>query len=228
MPIRTDRSKGKSLPLTEERRNEKLGEKRARRLWDPVLLILLAAVAVAVMTFSALPQLDGSAQTSGTTVAQAPAPKPDPPGTIDGKKNPELIPDEVAYKMFFLAVAEPENPTPEQLRRARAKIAAAGLGEQDTEAFLTLLGQFHKVNADIKAQNAVIHERNPFPHQISSDWKEAVELDKRRRQNVADTIAALPARLTPEGLAKLQAHLQEVKRGIKRIPWPDMPGMPKE
>ena len=130
--------------------------------------------------------------------------------------------------MFFLGVAEPEDATPEQKQRARAKIAPAGLGEQDTEAFLILLAQFHKVNAQIKAQNAVIHARNPLPHQDSTDWKEAVALDKERRQNVTNTIAALPARLTPEGLTKLQAHLQEVKRGIKRIPWPDMPGMPKE
>ena len=34
----------------------------------------------------------------GPAAAQPSTAKPDPPGTIDGSKNPELIPDEAAYR----------------------------------------------------------------------------------------------------------------------------------
>jgi len=45
------------------------------------------------------------------TAEQASAITPDPPGTIDGAKNPELIPAEVALRMIVLAIAEPSDAT---------------------------------------------------------------------------------------------------------------------
>ena len=159
---------------------------------------------------------------------QKPTPQPDPPGTIDGAKNPELIPDEVAYRMLFLGVAEREDATDEQKARARGKIAPAGLSEEDAEAFLRLMADFHKEMTAVLAENAKIRERNPFPDRLSTDWPIVVGLRKRMEANALNTMAALPARLSPEGMAKLQAHLAEVKRGIKRIPLPNMDLMPKD
>lgn len=68
---------------------------RWSRLLPPAVLAILAVVALVMMAQPASPQLESS-QTQ-TTAAAAPAPQPDPPGTIDGAKNPELIPDEEAY-----------------------------------------------------------------------------------------------------------------------------------
>jgi hypothetical protein len=157
----------------------------------------------------------------------SPAPQPDPPGTIDGAKTPELIPDEVAYRMLFLAVAEPEDATEEQKTRARAKIAAAQLTEEDTQAFLKLMADFHEETAAVVAENAKIRARNPFPDRQSTDWSILVGLRKRMEANVTNTIAALPARLSEDGQRKLQEHLLEVKRSIKRVPLPNM-DMPKD
>jgi hypothetical protein len=159
---------------------------------------------------------------------QLPAPQPDPPGTIDGAKNPELIPDEVAYRMLFLAVAEPEDATDEQKARARAKIAAAQLSEEDTQAFLRLMADFHKETAAVLAENAKIRARNPLPDRQSTDWPILVGLRKRMEANVTNTIAALPARMSEDGQRKLQKHLLAVKQGIKRIPLPNMDLMPKD
>jgi hypothetical protein len=58
----------------------------------------------------------------GTIYAQQRAPHSGIPGAIDGSKTPELIPDSVAFRMFFEAVSEPPLPTPEQVRRQRAKL----------------------------------------------------------------------------------------------------------
>ncbi len=163
-----------------------------------------------------------------TTPGQTAPVKPDAPGTIDGAKNPELIPDEVAYRMLFLAVAEPEDATDEQKARARAKIIEAELNEADTEAFLNLTTDFHKEMTAVIAQNAEVRARNPFPDPRSTDWEILVGHRKRMEANVANTIAALPARLSADGQSKLQAHLLVVKQGIKRIPLPNMDLMPKD
>jgi hypothetical protein len=196
----------------------------------PILLLASVVLVAGFLldhrgTFS-LAQTEQSSPTA--TQLEMPTPQPDPAGTIDGAKNPELIPDEVAYRMLFLAVAEPEDATDEQKARARGKIAAARFSEEDTEAFLKLTTDFHKEMTTVISQNAEIRARNPLPDRQSTDWAILVGLRKRMEANVTNTIAALPARLSEDGLRKLHAHLEIVKRGIKRIPLPKMDLMPKD
>jgi hypothetical protein len=81
---------------------------------------------------------------------------PDPPGTIDGPKNPELIPDDVAYRVLLLAIAEPEDASPEQKARARAKIVRAQLSEDDEVLFLTMATQYKTQIDSLAAQAAQI------------------------------------------------------------------------
>ncbi len=133
---------------------------------------------------------------------------PDPPGTIDGAKNPELIPDDVAYRLVFLAFAEPENATDEERARARGKINGVGLGEDDADALLLLLSQFHTQMAGMDTQVAQIQVRSPILHPLSTDAQKVLDLYKQRDQLFADTMAALPAKLSPEGVAQLQAYLE--------------------
>jgi hypothetical protein len=65
-----------------------------------------------------------------------------PPGTIDGAKDPELIPDDVAYKMLFLSIMEPDNPTDAQKARQESKLRLIRFSDADKAAFLTRLGEF--------------------------------------------------------------------------------------
>jgi len=197
----------------------------------PRILLLVSVILVGAFLFDRRANFSRAETEQSASTApqpQTPTPQPDPPGTIDGAKNPELIPDEVAFQMLFLAVAEPEDATDEQKTRARAKIATAQLSEEDTQAFLKLLADFHKETTAVLAENAKIRARNPFPDRQSTDWPIVVDLRKRMEANALNTMAALPARLSPEGVAKLQAHLAEVKRGIKRVPLPNMDLMPKD
>lgn len=201
--------------------------RRPHRGRKRVVLLLsvggLLALATVILRYTPTPR-----SMAAQTQKQPTIPPPDPPGTIDGSKNPELIPDEVAFRMLFLAVAEPESATEQQKARARAKIASAGLSDQDTAAFLTLLAEFHKKMSSVLAQNEEIRVRNPFPSPYGTDWPQGVQLRKQMEQNVADTLAALPARLSAEGMTKLRTHLENVKRGMKRIPLPNVDLMPKD
>ena len=190
------------------------------------LLFLLATLLAVLFVFAtktdslrARTGQAGTTTTGGAARSQQPTPQPDPPGTIDGAKNPELIPDAVAYRLLFLAVAEPENATDEQKARARAKINPAGLDEADVEAFLKLLEQFDQGMTGINAQIIKIRDRNPLAlSPLSADGQEVARLGKQVEQVVSDTISALPEKLSSDGLARLGDYLKQAKRGMKLFP----------
>jgi hypothetical protein len=145
---------------------------------------------------------------------------PDPPGTIDGAKNPEMIPDGVALRMIVLAVAEPTNAPEEQKERARAKIASIGLSDEDAAAYLALLAQFQDEVDAMDKQVVEIYQRTPIPDPASTVYEELVDLGKRKDQLANDAVAAtaIPAKLNEDGLARLSAFLPQAKKGMKIIP----------
>jgi len=170
---------------------------------------------------AAAPQTETTTSTEQVVITT-----PDPPGTIDGAKNPELIPDEVALRMIVLAVAEPADATEAQKERARAKLNPIGLGEEDAAAFLNLLAEFQSQSGALDKQAAEIFVRAPIPHPASTDYKQLVELGKRKHQLALDAVAALPARLSDDGLLQLSAYLPEAKKGMKITPDSTMPTQP--
>jgi len=142
----------------------------------------------------------------------------DPPGTIDGTKNPDIIPEVVAYRAVLLALAEPENATDAQKARFRAKIASAGLNEDDTLALLVILAAFQKQMDALNAQGDQIRARNPLPYPGTPDYQQLLDLTQQREPVFAEAMSALPARLSLTGAAQLQAYVQNQKRGMKYHP----------
>ena len=204
----------------------------------PVLMTLTALVACALVGLSlatvAGPQTETGTccsdpvassttttqETTSTASTDAQPATTDPPGTIDGAKNPELIPDDVAYRVLFLAVAEPENPTEEQLARARAKISRAQLSEEDTAAFLNAATQFKAQIDSLAAQAAEISKGIAFVDPSSVQGRQLSQLGKQQDQVLANTLGALQTGLSAEGLQRLQAHIQSIKRNMKVYPPP--------
>lgn len=187
-----------------------------RRLFKGFLAVVIVSIFAAVV----LTKVPAKPRPAGLQSQPAPPRQPDPPGTIDGSKNPELIPDEVAYKMLFLVLFEPENATEAQKARQQAKINQVGLSEEDSVALLTVTAEFHRQMTAIDSQAAEVLKRNPSPHPASADWQLLAQLQKQKDQLVPNGIAALAAALSAEGTRKLLLHLPNVKRGIKRIPMP--------
>jgi len=162
------------------------------------------------------------------TADQAVTITPDPPGTIDGAKNPELIPDEVALQMIVLAVAEPADATEVQQERARAKLRPIGFNEDDAAALLSLLAEFQTQAATLDKQAAEVYVRAPIPHPASTEYELLIDLGKQKDRLIANTIAAMPAKLTAEGFQQLLAYLPEAKKGIKIFPDANLDLMPKD
>jgi hypothetical protein len=160
-------------------------------------------------------------QTNPAARARTRAQFPDPPGTIDGAKNPELIPDEVAYKMLFLSIMEPENPTEAQKARQEAKLRMIGLSQDDEASFLARLGEFRDRIGEVGARSEEILKAAPNPSRDSAEWQELSDLDQQAGAAVADAVEALHTGLSQEGFAKLQARLLEFKHTIKAFPTPE-------
>ncbi|MDE3178093.1 MAG: hypothetical protein KGM47_00420 [Acidobacteriota bacterium] len=130
---------------------------------------------------------------------------------IDGAIHPELIPDSTAYRLFFLTIATPLDATAAQQRRERAYLESAGLDGKDLQAAVSVLATF-KAQYDklIKQYDGSVTNAN------EAAATRAVGLFLlSQRAIVLDTLAQLKARLSPGGMARLEAHVQREKRNMK-------------
>jgi hypothetical protein len=189
---------------------------KAFRIFLLVLAILLAAFLLDRRANLTRAQTEQTSTTASQP--QPPPPQPDPPGTIDGAKNPELIPDEVAFRLVFLGLAEREEATEAENARFRAKIASAGLDEEDTEALFRVLANFHKQLDELNAKAQEIRSRNPIIQAGTPDYEQLVELSKQRDPVYAEAMSAVPARLSLMGMDKFHAYVQKEKRRMKHRP----------
>jgi hypothetical protein len=184
-----------------------------RRMAAGVCFSVLMVGGVLILGSTATPQTETVASTDQTAPVTA-----DPPGTIDGAKTPDLIPDDVALRMIVLAVAEPTDASDEAKERARAKIAPIGFSEEDAAAFLNLLAEYQDQVDAVDKQVAEVYERTPIPDPASTVYKQLLDLGKQKDRLTNDNVAAIPAKLSQDGLLMLSAYLPEAKKGMKIIP----------
>ena len=187
--------------------------RHSRRIAIGASLSLILIAGVLIFNTAAVPQTETIAP-----VQQAVPITSDPPGTIDGAKNPELIPDEVALRMIVLAVAEPVDATEQMRERARAKLNPIGLSEDDTAAFLGLLADYQTQIDALDKQVADIYVRAPIPNTASTDYKQLLELGNQKDRLTNNAVSAIPAKLSQGGFTKLLAFLPEAKKGMKVTP----------
>lgn len=178
----------------------------------PLLLVLL------ILALPFLTSPGGFHGAQPQSAQPSPQAATDPPGTIDGAKNPELIPDEAAYQVVFLALAEHENATEAEKARFHGKIAAARLSSDDEQALFAILAAFQKQMEAVQAQVSAIMAANPIPHPNSVGYQELMDLSKQYKAVFAEAMSAVPAKLSAEGVAKLDAHVKHEKRGMKYAP----------
>ena len=136
-----------------------------------------------------------------------------PPEMTDGAEHPELIPDAVAYRLFFITVAEATEATDEQKARQRAYLATAGLEDQDIQSAVEVLATFKAQYDDlVKRYNESVDAAN----RIGATPELATFL-ARQDALVESTRDSLKAVLSPEGVSRFDAHLQREKRHMKVV-----------
>jgi hypothetical protein len=162
----------------------------------------------------------------------------DPPGTINGAINPELVSDHVAWSIIFAAIAK--QKTPEQKINIRGYIRQLGLGCAGCSKVhdaAVLSGDQARAEADIDKLILVAQEYDteskaldssagfPLPASERASLSEqalmakASALKQQKEHLVSTKVAHLSQRLTSKGYADLRSSLDIVKRGVKIVPY---------
>ena len=171
--------------------------------------------------------LAGACLAQGGQTAEKPTQRPItatilPPGTIDGSKTPELIPDATAYRLFFAAISEPSIKTSREAERERVKLLPAELTPEDLQVVIAVLDSFFDQKRDLELRYKKLRSG------VSTAAKANIEqaLSTERDALVSNTRDTLSSRLSIEGLLKLDRLVQREKARMIMAPFPEMPGMP--
>jgi len=122
-----------------------------------------------------------------------------PSGTIDGQVTPELIPDVVAFRLFFTALAVDANPSAAQQQRQESLLCAAHLSDTDKHMLLLALPDFKARLDNVAAASATLGAFDRVAQ---------------------DTVSRLQSTMSPAGFQSLLDHVRGQKRYMKRVPYP--------
>ena len=140
----------------------------------------------------------------------------DSPGTIDGAKNPELIPDATAYTLVLNFFADRDES---ERGKLLAYCRQAMLTDVNLDGMLTAARFYQRQVADLDAQARAIRAREL----LATAAPKLASLQARRDVVVAEVIEKLPLFVGSRGAAALRRHIERVKSHIKIVPGPMMP-----
>jgi hypothetical protein len=129
--------------------------------------------------------------------------------TIDGSKNPELIPDSLAFRLYFIALSENDSTLTESTERQKAFFATAGLNAADTEVAASILRAFKKrLDAMTETYNTSVLSTN--------DSTADRRLFAAKREALVETTRnEFSIMLSTGGAKHLNDHVQGEKQKIK-------------
>ena len=132
-----------------------------------------------------------------------------PSDIIDGSVHPELIPDVVAYRLYFVAISENPTPLPNESRRQHAHLQGAGLKENDIQAAAHILASF-------KSQYSTLIDQYNTSKEVLNNTNDGLPLFIMKRDAIVQaTRDALKAALTVTGMASLDARIKSEKSMMK-------------
>jgi hypothetical protein len=132
---------------------------------------------------------------------------------IDGAFHPQLIPDNIAYRLYFVAVATMPNDSTEAKTRQSANLRMIGFEDSDPD-LQVLVRELEK----FKTRYTEMITR--YNAEATTATEAGIQPDQRaflaqRDSLVATTRRALKRQLSPEGLKRLDFSVQEEKRHMK-------------
>lgn len=179
-----------------------------RLLSNPTSMLIAAVAFAAALAFSELQPWQSpraASQMPGPTSAAALS-----ENVIDGRKQPNLIPDPTAYRLWFLSVAGPEIPTAQQQARERAVLRTAGLPDSDVPYAAGVLADFKsQFDTLVKQYNeeAERADKNGSQPDLQTFRYERDALVKYTRERLKRGLSAY-------GMGRLDEHVQIEKRGM--------------
>jgi hypothetical protein len=129
---------------------------------------------------------------------------------IDGAKDPELVPDELAYHRLLAATALSDQQSPEQKVFIRARIARIGLSKADTASYeltlsrLRLREQLDQIAREMKSLAAALDGPQSY---VAKDALR--KLRDHQLSTMRDAAVIVRNALTRDGAYILDAHVRE-------------------
>jgi len=129
---------------------------------------------------------------------------------IDGAKNPELIPDSTAYRLWLITVSALPNATQQDRDRQRAHLASLQLSALDNLQLITILAEF-------KSQyNSLIERYNESAKAaLAKGGQPDMKLFLQQRDDLVQTTRAAITLRLPESASRVDARVQEHKKHIQ-------------
>jgi hypothetical protein len=129
---------------------------------------------------------------------------------IDGAKNPEQIPDATAYRLWLVAVSLPPNSTEQERMFQQAHLRQLQFTSIDSPQLLAILTEFKSQYLDLIAR----YNESARAALLQGSRADQKLFLRQRDDLVSSTRAAIAQRLTPEGAARIEAHVQKEKSHI--------------
>ena len=124
------------------------------------------------------------------------------PLAVDGRKNPERVPDRIAYNHFIGFNAESASPTPNEMQRRNTSLARVGLSPDDHRVLVEIL----------KGVRDELRQADTLSKGTSIE--RAAAKDKRD-----DTLARIRTRiqtdLSPDGVMRLDQFIRRLKLNVR-------------
>lgn len=174
---------------------------------------IISLLIVSISIFAVAKKYSQPSQVQNTT-NQIPQ-KANPPGTIDGAKTPDLIPDAKAYEIFLLSVAIPPISSEFEKSSAKSKFKRAELEDSDTEAVMKILDVFYSKWQHIVMEEKQLREKNATDKEFNLLQEKANKLMEATRLQFA-------SQLSQKGNENLHSHIIGLKQKIKIFTQPNI------
>lgn len=209
---------------------------KLKLLATSILAVTIGTVGIVTATSKNLRRSTKNAPNESTTVApevsinKAPQRSADELGVINGAKNPDLIPDHVAFSLLFRVISGDQSAEAKQ--RMRHYVRQMGLGDQtcyacngqkppkdkgkdqEIDAFIAAADEFQQQVGVLDQQAAEIKKRGwpPSPEAMT----ELTRLQQQKEAITREIVASLPRRLGTEGSNNVWKHVNErVKKKVR-------------
>ena len=130
---------------------------------------------------------------------------------IDGAKNPELIPDSTAYRLFFVTTADSATATEAEKSRHRAHLGGARLNDLDTQVLVGVMQTFND-----QYQTLIKTYNDEVKNAIATDQAPNIAAFLARRDALVQGVRdRLKSTITSTGMSNLDNFVQGEKQHMK-------------
>jgi hypothetical protein len=187
--------------------------KMTKMKWGLVAL-LMVVIGVAAISRGVI----SNKQQDHTAHHQSGQKKKEPPAPlIDGSKNPNGIPEMVAYELLLNSIANSTGTTEPDKIRAKHLSDKVGLDEKKNKIMTDTANGFRAKIASLDAQAKELKDQN-WPYPSSAVMAQLGNLQAQKNKLLREQVDSMLGQLNDSDKEKMGNRLLEIKRKVKMYP----------